>query len=75
MRLISVVFLLLASVNSLVAHGSFARTVSPAAGILVRMGPAKDGPFTPIVLAAKVVLGEKVSDLLLTAYPGGRRTG
>ena len=23
------------------------------------MGPAKDGPFTPIVLAAKVVLGEK----------------
>ena len=22
------------------------------------MGPAKDGPFTPIVLAAKVVLGE-----------------
>ena len=32
---------------------SVARSSAPA------MGPAKDGPFTPAVLAAKVVLGEQ----------------
>lgn len=34
------------------------RTATPRAA--VTMGPAKDGPFTPFVLAAKVVLGEKL---------------
>ena len=34
------------------------RAISPPRAA-ASMGPAKDGPFTPIVLAAKVVLGEQ----------------
>merc|ERR1712137_1070615 len=32
---------------------------SSTRSIDIQMGPAKDGPFTPAVLAAKVILGEK----------------
>ena len=37
------------------------------------MGPAKDGPFTPIVLAAKVVLGEPRLQKVHRAQPGRER--
>ena len=46
----------LASANGFMVQAPL-RTATPRAA--VTMGPAKDGPFTPFVLAAKVVLGEK----------------
>ena len=48
----------MAPAMAFVAHAPLAPAVAARAPAAT-MGPAKDGPFTPIVLAAKVVLGEQ----------------
>merc|ERR1719247_3367681 len=60
MRLIvSLLMACLASTaNGYAAATPLRATVSSASRAAVSMGPAKDGPFTPLVLGAKVVLGE-----------------
>ena len=56
--LLSVLVVLAAPVAALLpAAGRSLPAIRPAA-VSVRMGPAEDGPFTPLCLAGKVVLGQ-----------------
>merc|ERR1719224_2642 len=48
----------LSAASAFVAQAPLRAAVEPRAAVTT-MGAAKDGPFTPAVLAAKVVLGEK----------------
>ena len=57
-RLAVVLFAVLAAfTNAFVVPGPVCSATAPRC-TAATMGAAKDGPFTPIVLAAKVVLGE-----------------
>ena len=56
-RVLAFLFAILASAHGFVVQAPLRSAVAPRAASTT-MGPAKDGPFTPIVLAAKVVLGE-----------------
>ena len=58
LRLVLLAVACAAPALGLVANAVPHRPISSASRAAVTMGPAKDGPFTPIVLAAKVVLGE-----------------
>jgi len=57
------VFLLLAllatAARAFVAPSPLARSTAPTARSAVTMGAAKDGPFTPAVKLARVVLGDQ----------------
>merc|ERR1719408_116848 len=59
-RLVSLLLLLVAASQALVAAPMGARCSAAATrrSGAVTMGGAQDGPFTPIVLTAKVALGE-----------------
>ena len=50
--------MMLGMAHGFVAHAP-ACSANSARRCATSMGPAKDGPFTPAVLAAKVVFGEK----------------
>lgn len=54
--ILTYVLAILACAHGFMAPAIPARATSRAA--VTTMGPAKDGPFTPAVLAAKVILGE-----------------
>ena len=60
--LLAVLVVLAAPVAALLpaAGRSLSATLSATrpAAVSVRMGPAEDGPFTPLCLAGKVVLGQ-----------------
>ena len=59
MLLIRLMLVLLACASGFVVQAPIRSAVASRAAVTT-MGPAKDGPFTPIVLAAKVVLGENL---------------
>ena len=55
MRVLSFLLVLIASASALVVTpGRYVVAPRAAAASSVQMGPAKDGPFTPFVLGAKV---------------------
>merc|ERR1719440_2134701 len=58
MRLLCLLLAFVAAAHAFTGHSPLRSAVAPRAAN-VQMGPAKDGPFTPAVLAAKVVLGEQ----------------
>ena len=57
MRLLCLLLAFVAAAHAFTVQSPLRSAVAPRAQL--SMGPAKDGPFTPAVLAAKVVLGEK----------------
>ncbi|KOO24263.1 hypothetical protein Ctob_003453 [Chrysochromulina tobinii] len=58
-HLIRLVLVLLACASGFVVQAPI-RSATASRAAVTTMGAAKDGPFTPIVLAAKVVLGENL---------------
>ena len=59
MLLIRLMLVLLACASGFVVQAPI-RSATASRAAVTTMGAAKDGPFTPIVLAAKVVLGENL---------------
>jgi hypothetical protein len=57
--LIRLMLVLLACASGFVVQAPI-RSATASRAAVTTMGAAKDGPFTPIVLAAKVVLGENL---------------
>ena len=56
--LLAVLVVLAAPVAALLPAAGRSLSATRPAAVSVRMGPAEDGPFTPLCLAGKVVLGQ-----------------
>ena len=56
--LLAVLVVLAAPVAALLPAAGRSLSATHPAAVSVRMGPAEDGPFTPLCLAGKVVLGQ-----------------
>ena len=56
--LLSVLVLLAAPVAALLPGAGRSLSATRPAAVSARMGPAEDGPFTPLCLVGKVVLGQ-----------------
>ena len=56
--LLSMLVLLAAPVAALLPGAGRSLSATRPAAVSVRMGPAEDGPFTPLCLVGKVALGQ-----------------
>ena len=56
--LLSLLVLLAAPVAALLPGAGRSLSATRPAAVSVRMGPAEDGPFTPLCLVGKVALGQ-----------------